>query len=347
MEITKAKRIEWVDYVKTFACFLVVLGHLLQSLQKSNLDNYVSITGYINWFIYLFHMPLFMCMSGFFFFFKNKRFSWNEYKEFEKKKIINLSIPYITFYLLFLGINIIFSSQVNTPKGIEELKGIINNPMPPYWFLYALLSIFILIPILEKVLNHNKKNIFTLLCILKIIAIFWNSKIYFISSFMKYAIYFYLGAFIKEETKNKNIQYIFAMIIYIVCSMILFKYENSIEIHIIKFIKIIFALGGIMISVNLLRNIKLSKILDIFKKYTFQIYLTHTIFCAGIRILLLKLNVNNYFIHLILGMGVGMFFPVAISLISNKIKYTNFFFYPLKTIEELKERKDKNVREET
>lgn len=26
------KRIEWVDTLKAFACFLVVLGHLLQSL---------------------------------------------------------------------------------------------------------------------------------------------------------------------------------------------------------------------------------------------------------------------------------------------------------------------------
>ena len=347
MEITKAKRIDWVDYVKTFACFLVVLGHLLQSLQKSNLDNYINITKYINWFIYLFHMPLFMCMSGFLYCKKNKKFSWNEYKEFEKKKIINLCIPYITFYLLFLVINIIFSSQVNTPKGIEELKGIINNPMPPYWFLYALLSIFILIPILEKILNYNKKSIFVFLCILKMIAIVWNSKIYFINSFMNYAIYFYLGAFIKEETKKKNIQYILAMVIYILCSMIIYRYENSIETHIIKFIKIIFAIGGVMLSVSLFRNIKLSKILDIFKKYTFQIYLTHTIFCAGIRILLFKLKVNNYFIHLIIGICVGMFLPIVISIISDKIKYTNFFFYPLKTIEELKERKNKNVREET
>ena len=59
------KRIEWIDYLKAFACFLVVIGHLIQSLQKANIDNYIVITNFINWFIYLFHMPLFMCMSGF------------------------------------------------------------------------------------------------------------------------------------------------------------------------------------------------------------------------------------------------------------------------------------------
>ena len=146
----KKKRIVWIDYVKAFACFLVVLGHLLQSLQKSNIDNNLYITEFINWFIYLFHMPLFMCMSGFLYCKTKRDFSWENYKKFEKKKIINLLIPYITFYMLFIVINMIFGGSVNTKRGIEDVLNIFNNPMPPYWFLYALMSIFIIIPIIEK-----------------------------------------------------------------------------------------------------------------------------------------------------------------------------------------------------
>ena len=37
------ERILWIDYVKVFACILVVLGHLIQSLQKSNIDNFENI----------------------------------------------------------------------------------------------------------------------------------------------------------------------------------------------------------------------------------------------------------------------------------------------------------------
>ena len=61
----KKERIEWLDYLKSFTCFLVVLGHLMQSLQKAKIDNLENVTSFIVWFIYLFHMPLFMCMSGF------------------------------------------------------------------------------------------------------------------------------------------------------------------------------------------------------------------------------------------------------------------------------------------
>ena len=47
------KRIEWIDYLKAFACLLVVIGHLIQSLQKAGIDNYEGLTSFINYFIYL------------------------------------------------------------------------------------------------------------------------------------------------------------------------------------------------------------------------------------------------------------------------------------------------------
>ena len=154
------KRIVWIDYLKAFACFLVVLGHLLQSFQQAGIDNYTNITKFINWFIYLFHMPLFMMISGFLYCKTKKEFTFNQYKKFTIKKTINLIVPYITFYLLFIGINVLFSKSVNTARGVDDLLGIFNNPISPYWFLYALTSIFIVIPLLEKLLKNNKKNVF-------------------------------------------------------------------------------------------------------------------------------------------------------------------------------------------
>lgn len=81
-----SKRIEWIDYLKAFACILVVLGHLLQSLQKSGIDNNQKITSFINWFIYLFHMPIFFCLSGYLYEENKTNFSWKNYKRFEIKK---------------------------------------------------------------------------------------------------------------------------------------------------------------------------------------------------------------------------------------------------------------------
>ena len=334
------KRIEWVDYIKAFACLLVVIGHLIQSLQKAGIDNYESITSYINWFIYLFHMPLFMCMSGFLYCNKKQPFSWNNYKKFEIKKIINLAIPYFTFYLVYVIVNMLFSSSVNSPKSINDIIAIFNNPISPYWFLYALLSIFIVIPLIEKVLKNNKKSIFVFFVCLKITCIFIQTPIYFFNQIMAYGIYFYFGIFINEIIKNKNIKnIIFNICIYIIMSIIVYCYRKSIDEYIKSFLNIFFAIDGIVICVQVFYNIDKCRWFNKFKKYTFQIFVLHTIFAAGVRIVLLKIGITNYFIHFTFGLLASIYIPVLVSKISNKILYTNFFFFPLRTIEEIQERK--------
>lgn len=327
----KKSRIEWIDYLKAFTCFLVIYGHLIQSLLKIGIDPISKLNEFLNFFIYLFHMPLFMCISGMLYFKKQKDFSWNSYKKFELKKILDLSIPYITFYVIYMTMNTIFSSSVNSAQGIEGWIGILNNPIPPYWFLYALLSIFIIVPLLEKIFQNKKIN-FIILFILKIISLFISTKIYFIDSIMKWGIYFYLGSFINLNKKNNTYKNLVAFFIYIICSFVLYNYKTNISTYIINFINIGMAIIGIVLMINIFKNVKKSKILDTYKNYTLQIFLTHTIFAAALRILLLKVNVRNYLIHLVVGIFASIYIPVIMSKISEKIKWTEFFFYPTKTI---------------
>lgn len=330
------ERIEWIDYLKSFACLLVVIGHLLMSLKS--IDNYDTITDFIIWFIYLFHMPLFMCISGLLYNRIPKITSLKDYKKFEFKKIVNLLIPYISFYSITIILNMIFSNSVNTPRGMNDWLGIFNNPISPYWFLYSLLSIFIIIPIFEKMFNYNKKKVLILLGIFKMISVFYGPNIFFINSIMKYGFYFYLGTFVNIKEKIYNIYKVFIWaVIYIVMAIIV--YNNCTNKIISAVTEFIFSLFGIFIAISIFKIIKKSVILATFKNYTFQIFLMHTIFAAGIRILMFKLGIFNYFIHVIVGLLVSIYIPVLVSIISNKIKFTNFFFYPVKTIEDYKKGK--------
>ena len=236
------KRIEWIDYSKAFACLLVAIGHLLMSLRS--IDNYSYITEFIIWFIYLFHMPLFMCMSGLLYS-KNKINSFNDYKKFELKKIINLIVPYITFYSITMILNQLFSSSVNTPKGIKEWLGIFNNPIPPYWFLYALLSIFIIVPIIEKICKNKKSIVLTIFIVLKIVSLFWIPNIYFIKSIMSQGMYFYIGTFISLNKRNDNKICIVSLVItYFLLSMTVYVFEDRISAIILGSIYIVLAVAG-------------------------------------------------------------------------------------------------------
>lgn len=346
---SKQKRVIWIDYLKVFACILVIIGHLIQSLQKSSIDNHTDITSFINWFIYLFHMPLFFTISGYLYRIKEKKFSWKQYKSFILKKVMNLGIPYLVFYLLYVIINMIFADSVNSLKGMEEIIGIVNNPMPPYWFLYALLSIFILVPLVEKLLKNRKNIIFAVLIVLKVLSIFINTKIYLIDSFCQNAIYFYLGSMLtnvnsilnRRQIARNIIKKVLFIITYIIVAIIYYVFFRKINVYISAIIRVAFAICGILICINIFKNIEHCKVFEYIKNYTFQIYLLHTIFAAGFRILLIKFGIYNYLIHFVVGLLASIIFPIIIAKICKKTKYLNFFFYPLKTIEEIKNKKVK------
>ena len=73
----------------------------------------------------------------------------------------------------------------------------------------------------------------------------------------------------------------------------------------------------------------ISKFLDFMNRYSFQTYLLHTIFTAGIRIILLKAGILNWGIHVVIGCLFGLFGSVVVSVIASKIKILNWFFFPV------------------
>lgn len=137
----------------------------------------------------------------------------------------------------------------------------------------------------------------------------------------------------------KKINLIISLIVYIVIAVLIYIFNDNINSTINGLIKIILALGGIFILIDIFKEVKKSFLLDTFKNYTFQIFLMHTIFAAGIRLLMYKIGIENYAIHIIIGLLFSIYIPVLVSIISNKLKFTNFFFCPLRTIEEYKKGK--------
>ena len=340
----------WIDYTKMFACILVVLGHLLQGLNKANIDWNENLYSYINTFIYIFHMPLFMCLSGYLYKRYTKIKEWKEYAKFIKKKLINLGIPYVIFYLAYVLINMIFSSSVNSQKGIQDILNILTNPMPPFWFLYALFFIFLIIPLLEKILKNNTNIILGVSILLHVISIYFNTNIYCIDIVAQYLVYFYIGAFLvdklKEHYKNRNI--IMLTISFVVLSL-LYCYivkNNIINGKITMLFKFLLAIMGIIVNIQIFKNltnvIEKYKIFNLISKNTFPIYLMHTTFSAGIRIVLLKLGINNFYIHFVLGLALGMLGPILVERILEKIKYGNVILYPLKTLKEVRKENYEN-----
>lgn len=97
-----------------------------------------------------------------------------------------------------------------------------------------------------------------------------------------------------------------------------------------------FAVLGIVTSivdVSLLDKCDcVDKCMLVLSRYSFPIYLLHTIFTAGFRIVLLKIGVSNYLLHVLLGIIVGIGIPIiGINIIKN-CKILLFIFYPSSTV---------------
>lgn len=116
----KKNRILWVDALKAFAITIVVLGHCLQAIDATSI---------LYKYIYAFHMPLFMAISGY--------CSYKASVSFEniKKRFLQLVIPFFAWPVVWYVVKMDFSGVADYYLTLPL------NPDTGLWFLYILFLI--------------------------------------------------------------------------------------------------------------------------------------------------------------------------------------------------------------
>ncbi|MBR6349503.1 MAG: acyltransferase family protein [Lachnospiraceae bacterium] len=111
------------DNIKGLMIFLVLFCHFIEKMYASWQDD--VITRYLYYFIYLFHMPVFIFISGYF----SKK---NDSERYYKNTIGNCLIPYILFNFIYCLIG---------SRG--DIWGSLLGFTYPQWTLWFLLSLFL------------------------------------------------------------------------------------------------------------------------------------------------------------------------------------------------------------
>ncbi|MBZ9625463.1 acyltransferase [Clostridium sp. FP2] len=338
-------REEWIIRTKAFAILLVVIGHMFRGFISANICNYSSFK-YIDFIVDSFAMPLFFILSGYLYAKTKQIDSFSKYKKISFNNILNLGIPYFVFTLVQSTINIILSSKTNGTVSIINLLRIPIVPLFQFWFLYTLLIIFLIIPLLE-ILLKNKYIILAILIILKFASPYLVTNIFLVDSFCDYAFYFYIGKILYLKNKalvTNNLALALFSLIYIFLNIL--SYTKFVYIHnrfISSILEIALSLTGSLFAIfvtSLLSTINnfIRNIFNIIGKYSFHIYLLHVIPMAGIRIILSKIfKIDNFALHTALGLILGVSIPIIAGYIAYKINILNFFFYPTKYIYKTKE----------
>lgn len=132
------KRLEYIDFLKAFAIFSVVLGHMCQFYWR-NLENSVYHHGIMPW-----HMPLFAILSGLFFSVKD------DVKTFVDKKNRQLFLPFIIwcFIVHFVCVFIIDIYSLYIEGQVLQIESWFisfrDGLMEDFWFLRSLFFSFLL-----------------------------------------------------------------------------------------------------------------------------------------------------------------------------------------------------------
>lgn len=326
----------WLDNIKSVACILVVLGHFFQSMIKA--DIWMENAWY-EWFeqtIYFFHVPLFFMCSGYLYQRYSKVNSFESWKRNVLKKFVVLGVPYCSFTTITWILKMIFPDSVNSP--VENLFDVLlKSPMSPYWYLYSLFFIFMIIPTFsEKVYAYVGVG---MALILKMYAIYVGGcSVYAISTIINNTIWFVIGMFLCMVGFENLLNRIFSLCVGSLLLTLFLCISVFIYLHGINSGMMNTAMGAIAcLAVFLLTHSmkaegELRKFERIGMKYSFPIFLMHTIFAAAIRIVLIELEIRNAGIHTVLGLSASFIGPIIATKIMERCKWMEFFMYPGKYI---------------
>ena len=146
-----ATRNNYLDYIRGIAIFLVVVGHCIQFGSGSTyLKSGLFFANPLFKFIYSFHMPLFMLISGYLGWFSMSK---KNYKVFVIDKSKGILIPLIAWHTLFQGIQVLTDHSSISPEVFFW------SYFHTLWFLRAVFYSCLLILFVNR-FSANVNNIF-------------------------------------------------------------------------------------------------------------------------------------------------------------------------------------------
>lgn len=197
------------DNIKAFLITTVVVGHILPALNLT-----ASVSQGVTYFIFSFHMPAFVFVSGYF----AKNYCKNGVVRGEKVAV--LAGYYIVFQLLFFLLY-----QV-----INPISFTLFNPFRGLWYLLAMVIYYMMVPVFEKLPWYITIPIFFVLGFLIGIEQYANT-FFAISRTFVFAPFFFMGYYTNgnliEKLRSVKLHNLWGLLIILVSIGIMTFMNNS------------------------------------------------------------------------------------------------------------------------
>lgn len=264
-----------IDVLRGTAILLVFLGHAIV-VYPIDLHE----IGWCNWLFILVssvHMPIFFSVSGYCF--SNKA----GYFTHLQKKVVRILIPYLIFNIYEMVPRTLFPQLVNRDKSLYEWFVSMLLHGGGSWFLYTLFVLFLIFPLIAKIMEKNLPCAVAVLAT-SILIYYFIPRIYYfkLNEVVEYLPFFTGGYLLQlcrvrymstyETIRNiatGKLCIIFASVMWMpvmIAAEVTVKYD--------PFAKVASVLG-IVVVYNIITefNEKLQKVFAVLGKYSLQFYL--------------------------------------------------------------------------
>lgn len=221
------KRDKYWDYLKGLAILLVLTGHSIQYGQGFDyLKNQIYFDNPIFKVIYGFHMPLFMFVSGYFFFHSVCKRSLNEIL---LNSLKTLYVPILSFSFLR---QLLVDVDLSLHGVILYFAKSIYGSTHTLWFLMAVILAQLSVGIINKYFKDHWSIYFLFTLALYILPDFWLANAKFVYPF------FLLGYFVRKydliNETNRNILFVSVASIIVYGIMITFLFNRDTYVYVTK-----------------------------------------------------------------------------------------------------------------
>lgn len=326
----------WLDYARAFACVLVTLGHLLMSFLDAQILHDSWLLSFCVQFIYYFHVYIFFFCGGYLFQKSTAKLNTAaEHIGYKLLRCVDFLIPYVLFSAVTYGIRVFLSADVNSQ--ITQSLGyvLLVQPVGHMWYLYAVAVITVLFPPIRS------KTWLAVVCAVAIVLklVTWlpgYQEITPLHYLCRDSVWFALGmVWAYTRVQLKGWMAATSALAFVGLGVFHSLYPQGREsAMLLTFLGVV---GSVELIRVMVRNkTKLSGVWKYLSRYMLQIYLLHTICAAGIRIVLFRLGVTHWAIHLPAGLVFSFGVPILCAMLAQRIRFLNIVFFPSKTIRELR-----------
>ena len=319
--------IKIISFLQVFTIILVVIGHtFIGEICETPLI-------YLHDWIYGFHMPMFMVLSGYLFSFHyEKNVNQQTIGTFLRRKALRLLLPY------FILSTIVFFLKSHIPQYaarpisfsvtdyFHQLLFPYDNVMGHFWFLPTLMIIFVIVIFIAKTpLKMNKHLILLVLFVINIVVDRKSIGLLNLSGVAYYLFYFYLGMYIEKmkiiEKFNNTYLYLNIFLLLVINIMIVFLPEEYVmRAQLSGIFGIVFT-----ICLGLLYIRQQKKFLDHLNGSSYTIFLYHWFPQVFSNVVLINILHVHWSISFIFAVVLGIYLPwliyrYEVSKPDNKLK---------------------------